>query len=603
MTTTKIQDFGEKIGGAKKDFFSNVKDIDFNSLNAAALKNVKKKSVWSEPNFKDLISNGTSRKVAMYIKLVRDAVPASPGYKNYMSIETLRTTGKNYVEFISDIRDSAMALKTEDDIKNFYDSTIKKYLDFPFGRPTLNSLSHGFLNNKLFHIAMYYDRINLEAEIIKNRFCLTPEETEFYGDKPSTNRKNRKPAKQRFNPVLSGELVRTGEDYRHGRNVTGDDFMKVFGFRGGEFGNWVNEKERQASMNYAFDALIDLAKTLDIATTDISLGGKLAIAFGSRGRGSAAAHYEPDREVINLTKIRGAGSLSHEWAHALDDIVGKKLGIERFMTEVPNSSALPEPMKQILLDMQYRHATDEEIQENINKSTSLLKNCLYRYFGSLLTLSYRKEINTIVDKMVDTIVEARRSGDSRPVSELSDQAINDIKTLSDRIGKPADSAVIQSFSTTARRISSVVNNRSGLVKSDYEKNSEAFGKTYAKSDNGYWESNIEMFARAFATYSLDKLGPNRCDYLNGHVECAYTIQNDGTKVCAYPIGEERKKLNQDFDSLISWLKEKEILHKYEPYTETVQEEKQVNIPSFGSAGKDVVYQEVTRGSIVQFALF
>ena len=47
MTTTKIQDFGEKIGGAKKDFFSNVKDIDFNSLNAAALKNVKKKSVWS----------------------------------------------------------------------------------------------------------------------------------------------------------------------------------------------------------------------------------------------------------------------------------------------------------------------------------------------------------------------------------------------------------------------------------------------------------------------------------------------------------------------------------------------------------------------------
>ena len=603
MTTTKIQDFGEKIGGAKKDFFSNVKDIDFNSLNAAALKNVKKKSVWSEPNFKDLISNGTSRKVAMYIKLVRDAVPASPGYKNYMSIETLRTTGKNYVEFISDIRDSAMALKTEDDIKNFYDSTIKKYLDFPFGRPTLNSLSHGFLNNKLFHIAMYYDRINLEAEIIKNRFCLTPEETEFYGDKPSTNRKNRKPAKQRFNPVLSGELVRTGEDYRHGRNVTGDDFMKVFGFRGGEFGNWVNEKERQASMNYAFDALIDLAKTLDIATTDISLGGKLAIAFGSRGRGSAAAHYEPDREVINLTKIRGAGSLSHEWAHALDDIVGKKLGIERFMTEVPNSSALPEPMKQILLDMQYRHTTDEEIQENINKSTSLLKNCLYRYFGSLLTLSYRKEINTIVDKMVDTIVEARRSGDSRPVSELSDQAINDIKTLSDRIGKPADSAVIQSFSTTARRISSVVNNRSGLVKSDYEKNSEAFGKTYAKSDNGYWESNIEMFARAFATYSLDKLGPNRCDYLNGHAECAYTIQNDGTKVCAYPIGEERKKLNQDFDSLISWLKEKEILHKYEPYTETVQEEKQVNIPSFGSAGKDVVYQEVTRGSIVQFALF
>lgn len=602
-TSTKIQDFGAKIGGAKKDYFSNVKDIDFDALNASDLKNLKKKAVWPEPDFKAIIDGGVSRQVAMYIKLVRDAVPSSPGFKNYMSIESLRITGRNYVEYVSAIRDDAMKIKTEEDIKNFYDSTIKKYLDFPFGRPTLNSLSHGYLNNKLFHIAMYYDRINLEAEIIKNRFCLTPEETEFYGDKPSTNRKSRKPAKQRFNPVLSGELVRIGDDYRHGRDVTGDDFMRVFGFRGGEFGNWVNEKERQASMNYAFDALIDLAKTLDIATTDISLGGKLAIAFGSRGRGSAAAHYEPDREVINLTKIRGAGSLSHEWAHALDDIVGKKLGIERFMTEVPNSSALPEPMKQILLDMQYRHATDEEIQENINKSTSLLKNCLYRYFGSLLTLSYRKEINTIVDKMVDTIVEARRSGDSCPTSELSDQDIKDIKTLSDRIGKPADSAVIQSFSTTARRISSVVNNRSGLVKSDYEKNSEAFGKTYAKSDNGYWESNIEMFARAFATYSLDKLGPNRCDYLNGHAECAYTIQNDGTKVCAYPLGKEREKLNQDFDSLISWLKEKGILHKYEPYHEDLFEPEVPKAVSFGTGDESVVYNEVKKGSVVQFALF
>lgn len=602
-TSTKIQDFGAKIGGAKKDYFSNVKDIDFDALNASDLKNLKKKAVWPEPDFKAIIDGGVSRQVAMYIKLVRDAVPSSPGFKNYMSIESLRITGRNYVEYVSAIRDDAMKIKTEEDIKNFYDLSIKKYLDFPFGRPTLNSLSHGFLNNKLFHLAFYSDRINLDAEIVNNRFCLTQEEAELFGDKPSSRKSYRKPAKQRFNPVLSGELVRTGEDYRHGRNVTGEDFMKVFGFRGGEFGNWVNEKERQASMNYAFDALVDLAKSLDIATTDISLGGKLAIAFGSRGRGSAAAHYEPDREVINLTKIRGAGSLSHEWGHALDDLVGKKLGIERFMTEVPNSSALPEPMKQILLDMQYRHATDEEIQENINKSTSLLKNCLYRYFGSLLTLSYRKEINTIVDKMVDTIVEARRSGDSCPTSELSDQDIKDIKTLSDRIGKPADSAVIQSFSTTARRISSVVNNRSGLVKSDYEKNSEAFGKTYAKSDNGYWESTVEMFARAFATYSKDKLGTDRCDYLNGHAESAYTLQDDGTKVCAYPVGEERKRLNQRFDDLITWLKDEGILHKYEPYHEDSLEPEVPKATAFGTADESVVYNEVKKGSVVQFSLF
>ena len=37
------------------------------------------------------------------------------------------------------------------------------------------------------------------------------------------------------------------------------------------------------------------------------------------------AHYEPLLEVINLTKLRGAGCLAHEWAHALDDILSESL--------------------------------------------------------------------------------------------------------------------------------------------------------------------------------------------------------------------------------------------------------------------------------------
>ena len=34
------------------------------------------------------------------------------------------------------------------------------------------------------------------------------------------------------------------------KDVVGDDFIKAFGIRGGEFGNWVNDKERQLNMNY-----------------------------------------------------------------------------------------------------------------------------------------------------------------------------------------------------------------------------------------------------------------------------------------------------------------------------------------------------------------
>ena len=107
-------------------------------------------------------------------------------------------------------------------------------------------------------------------------------------------------------------------DYRKGKDVTADDLIATFGFRGVEFGDWVNSKERQNLTNYAFDAFHDLAHRLGIKPKDISFGGKLGFALGSRGRGRHAAHYEPGTNVINLTKTKGDGSIAHEWGHALD---------------------------------------------------------------------------------------------------------------------------------------------------------------------------------------------------------------------------------------------------------------------------------------------
>jgi hypothetical protein len=53
----------------------------------------------------------------------------------------------------------------------------------------------------------------------------------------------------------------------------------------------------------------------------------LAIAFGSRGKGAALAHYEPSRKVINLTKLRGAGCLAHELGHAIDNYLYRLCGL------------------------------------------------------------------------------------------------------------------------------------------------------------------------------------------------------------------------------------------------------------------------------------
>lgn len=125
----------------------------------------------------------------------------------------------------------------------------------------------------------------------------------------------------------TGKNSRLGEDYRHGRDVGAEDFMNEFGFRGVQFGNWTNQDDRQMAVNQAFDSFLDLAKLLGVSPKALSLNGELGIAFGARGSGNAAAHYEPGEVVINLTKMNGAGALAHEWWHALDNYFARQAGV------------------------------------------------------------------------------------------------------------------------------------------------------------------------------------------------------------------------------------------------------------------------------------
>ena len=123
---------------------------------------------------------------------------------------------------------------------------------------------------------------------------------------------------------LNGSSERVGEDYRKGEDITAEQFREQFGFRGVQFGNWTNQKDRQAALNNAFDSFMDLAKILGISPQAVSLNGELGIAFGARGGGGAKAHYEREEVVINLTKTMGAGSLAHEWWHALDNYFARR---------------------------------------------------------------------------------------------------------------------------------------------------------------------------------------------------------------------------------------------------------------------------------------
>ena len=186
-----------------------------------------------------------------------------------------------------------------------------------------------------------------------------------------------KNGKIRFVPPQLAHVKRTGPDYRNGVEITGQHYLDTFGFRGGEFGNWMNQNDRQTSLNMGFEALKDLASALKISDKDIAYQGTLAIAFGARGSGNAAAHYEPLRTVINLTKMHGAGSLAHEWWHGLDDYLGTKMGAKGMLSEQPRLYA---PFQKLIDTMKYKPETPEQAAKRTEAQTECSK--LAGFLGS-----------------------------------------------------------------------------------------------------------------------------------------------------------------------------------------------------------------------------
>lgn len=145
---------------------------------------------------------------------------------------------------------------------------------------------------------------------------------------------------------------RVGNDHRDGKDISPEVFSATFPFYGVEFGNWVNQIERASYLNMAYDALMDLSLAMEIKPEEIALNDKLSLAFGARGGGNASAHYELDRKVINLTKTKGdKGSLAHEWFHALDNHIcylqGSPLSMATEMTSRLNDRELGQAFQKL----------------------------------------------------------------------------------------------------------------------------------------------------------------------------------------------------------------------------------------------------------------
>jgi len=412
----KIEDVGEKIGGARKDVWSGFREQLSEELSDDDLIKTPLSKLFPEPDYTKLAEQGIDVESLALIKVIRDEVPRKPSRKGYKmtryldGVKLLRDSSKSIMDdtgyaekFMRELRLSKQGLyKLADRVD------LMVELGFPAKPISLKGIDLHEIHFSIFHgeknvnkwlvenksknrnsfgnmggqiaatdtreeaveaLKAYLER---EANAPKGKKAATfkiyryrhgsrgwiigkklgrnnidiKEGFESSGDARTYMEENHDEIVKEFEKRKeipahrkSANDARLGEDYRAGKDVNAEEFRKTFGFRGVEFGNWVEQDKRQADINDAYDGLMDLSKLLDIPPEAISLNSELGIAFGARGKGGkdpAKAHYESGSIVINLTKKNGAGSLAHEWFHGLDNYFSRMRGDKAdFITERP----------------------------------------------------------------------------------------------------------------------------------------------------------------------------------------------------------------------------------------------------------------------------
>lgn len=324
--------FGEEIGGSRYDrsqswlTVADLADMTDREREAYVVKN----NVWPAMKYDALVEAGVPAPIAYLIKRVRDSIPAGPPKLRGKSTQEAQEI---YIRAVERVRDVLARVKTAEDLTQgleqdgsrtpLFDTIFDKSL-YDQAKPSMErwspegrAMAQSLGGNKFVR--------NVQINSGEVRWAQRKVEVSGWPAKKSRSEMDGPKQEQYKRPILE-DVKRVGEDYRQGKDMTPEDFQEAFGFRGGEFGKWLSQSDRQESLNHAYDALMDLAKTMGVPAKALSLNGELGFAFGARGGGKHSAHYEPVKVVINLTKTRGAGALAHEWFHAMDDYFGRLSG-------------------------------------------------------------------------------------------------------------------------------------------------------------------------------------------------------------------------------------------------------------------------------------
>lgn len=538
-------DAGEKIGGsradvaqARKRFSEDVSMAALCRLEAvdpdAARKAVTRSAIWPPPSVEEAKAAGREPGWAMLVRTTYDAIENGPrehtpeDRREYLAaVQTLQQvlteaeTGKRAAEVLDEWRQTYRRVRDygPSATQSEYDRALyeraralgDRFCDWLSGKRKARGYTLSSYCYTAGQVWPAQDQDSLWTAVLKE-----------WGHKDRERTAGEKEAIERWKPCAPKEYERLGDlpsiDVRDAEVM-----LDLFGFRGVEFGNWMDDESSRVHVNRCAEALVDLAAVLDLDPRDVSINGRLALAFGARGTGTALAHYEPGKVVINLTKLGGAGTLAHEWWHFLDDTLAR----------LHREDGVKDKLS----------ATDPKVLE---RSASPVLRAMAKVQSAMLQGDGRETIAG--DPKVG-------GGSWYPLDSALRRTGNNPQAALDAVLKEYPSyASDPRKRKTLKKMVSYLCRKCGVEALTVATGRSAF-LVDAQARGKYWALPHEMAARAFEAFIHERLRERG----RGNNYLVYD-RNLGPRR-PYPQGDERSRINEGFAELIAAVHDERVMQK------------------------------------------
>lgn len=359
-----------------------------------------------------------------------------------------------------------------------------------------------------------------------------------------------------------------------------------FGFNQIEFGQSLKDREANEHVRHFLGAISDMAEVLNMDIVKLNQLGGLSMAFASRGHGKASATYNGLRKIINITKVRGGGAVSHEYLHYLDNIIPK----------INRAEYSYEEFASVIKETYYGRIEG-----------CIANEVVLRAMGDIFTYIYKRQLprnGEQLNQSEPSIVIVKKK------IQASTTAWVIPKTFYDYQKGTVTPADIEEYIEFFKVRYSQYRNIETLKKKDldilgaivhkfgfkeyefsFRSNQSQYFACSKAMGSDYWTRPWELLARAFETYIYDKL--EKAGRFNNYlVSGAYFGHTSGV----YPEGAEREDLFKLYEVLMAAIKTEYAIGDFIPWT-TERVDEYIDLPAEADKGPEAVEDDADKSDI------